>query len=317
MLSKTAARRSELFQALMQRQECVDMFIEYLMEVMNGAFSQENYSHLISTMHEMRKAEATLYNATSRYATNSIENIELRLKEFYQFAKNRSKSLTRIDLPLAFGTSRDTYNIHISAPENAYIMTGNWKIDKEFNGLYIVEYGEDFEIFPHVGYEFSHWIVNGEEKVYDRVLSLNFEDAIDGKITVTPVVVRQTENLHLTLYEYSSSGANDYLVLYNPHDVAISTDGYQLSDSENKLGKYTLPSKTIGPGEFLTVYGKNYVGKEVLHQMSLPFNLKTGETIYLSYEYEILEAVTSIDLHAGYVARRSLDDGKFYETKKD
>ncbi|MBQ7939301.1 MAG: CotH kinase family protein [Clostridia bacterium] len=318
VLSKTAARRSELFQALMKRQDCVDIFIEDLMEVMNGAFSQENYSNLISTMHEMRKAEATLYNATSRYATNSIENIELRLKEFYQFAKNRSKSLTRIDLPIAFGTSRDTYNIHISAPENAYIMTGNWKIDKEFNGLYIVEYGEDFEIFPHVGYEFSHWIVNGETIVYDRVLSLDVEDAVDRKnITVTPVVVRKTEDLRLTVYEYSASGSQDYIVLYNPYDTPISTEGYQLSDSDQKLGAYTLPNKIVQPGETVTVYCKDYVGKEALHQMGTSFNLRTGETLYLSYEYEILEEIPVIDLHSGYVCRRSLIDSKFYETKKD
>ena len=317
LLSKSADRRSELFQALMKRQECVDMFIEDMMEVMNGAFSTENYTYLIDTMHEARKAEAALYNATSRFSTNSIEHIEEKLKEFYSFAEKRPRILIRTDLRQAFRTSGKTYTISIDAPENAYIMTGNWKIDKAFTGTYIVEYGEDFEIFPHVGYEFSHWIVNGDTYVYDRVLSLDFEDAIDQNITVTPVVIRQTENRHLTVYEYSSSGSNDYLVLYNPHDVALSTKGYQLSDSADKLGKYTLPNRIVAPGEFLTVYGKNYVGRETLHQMSMPFSLKTGETVYLSYNYEILEAITSIDLHNGYVCRRNLTDHKFYETKAD
>ena len=317
LLSRSADRRSELFQALMKRQECVDMFIEDVMEVMNGAFSPENYTRLITEMHEARKAEATLYNATSRFSTNSIENIEEKLKEFYSFAEKRPRILIRTDLRQAFRTSGKTYTISIDAPENAYIMTGNWKIDKAFTGTYIVEYGEDFEIFPHVGYEFSHWIVNGDTYVYDRVLSLGFEDAINQNITVTPVVIRQTENRHLTVYEYSSSGSNDYLVLYNPHDVALSTKGYQLSDSADKLGKYTLPNRIVAPGEFLTVYGKNYVGRETLHQMSMPFSLKTGETVYLSYNYEILEAITSIDLHNGYVCRRNLTDHKFYETKAD
>ncbi len=317
LLSKTAARRSELFQALMKRQECVDLFIEYLMEVMNGAFSPENYSNLITEMHEARKAEATLYNATSRFSVNnSIENIEKKLEEFYSFAEKRPRAL-RGELRQAFKISGKTYTISIDAPENAYIMTGNWRIDTAFEGTYVAEYGEDFEIFPAVGYKFSHWLVNGETVVQDRVLSLHFEDAVDKKITVTPVVVRQTEARHLTVYEYSSSGSQDYLVLYNPHDVALSTKGYQLSDSAKKPGRYAMANKIVQPGEFLTVYCDNYVGRETLHQMSMPFSLKTGERVYLSYENEILESISILDLHSGYVCRRNLIDRKFYETKAD
>ena len=316
LLSKTADRRSELFQALMKRQECKDLFIEYLMEVMNGAFSPENYTRLIDEMHAARKAEATLYNATSRFSTNSIENIEKKLEEFYSFAEKRPKALLG-DLRQAFKISGKTYKISIDAPENAYIMTGNWKIDKAFEGTYVAEYGEDFEIFPAVGYEFSHWIVNGETIVNDRVLSLDFEDAVDKKITVTPVVVRQTENLYLTLYEYSADGSQDYVVLYNPYNVPLSTKGYQLSDSAKKPGRYALANKIVQPGEFLTVYCDNYVGRETLHQMCMPFGLSTGESLYLSYENEILESISIINLHDGYVCRRNLTDRKFYEIKAD
>ena len=151
----------------------------------------------------------------------------------------------------------------------------------------------------------------------ESVLSLDFEDTVDNHITVMPVVVRKTEDLHLTVYEYSASGSQDYITLYNPYDIPLSTGGYQLSDSENKLGAYTLPNKVVQPGETVTVYCKDYVGKEVLHQMGTSFNLRTGETLYLSYEYEILEEISIIDLHGGYVCRRSLIDNKFYEKKPD
>ena len=313
LLSKSADRRSELFQALMKRQECVDTFIQYMIELMNGAFSYENYSALIDEMHESRKAEAEMFVTTSRFRRGSVAGIESSLQALRDFAKARPKTLYRSEFRSAFKTSGKTYTISIDAPENAYIMAGNWKIDKAFSGTYIVEYGEDFEIFPAVGYEFSHWIVNGETVVKDRVLSLDFEDAVDKKITVTPVVVRQTENLHLTVYEYSASGSQDYVVLYNPYDVALSTKGYQLSDNANKPGRYNLQNKIVQPGEFLTVYCKNYVGRETLHQMSMPFSLRTGENLYLSYENEILETVSIIDLHNGYVCRRNLTDRKFYE----
>ena len=297
----------------MKRQDCVDTFIQYMIELMNGAFSYENYSALIDEMHESRKAEAEMFVTTSRFRRGSVAGIESSLQSLRDFAKARPKTLYRSEFRSAFKTSGKTYTISIDAPENAYIMAGNWKIDKAFTGTYIVEYGEDFEIFPHVGYEFSHWIVNGETVVKDRVLSLDFEDAVDKQITVTPVVVRQTENLHLTVYEYSASGSQDYVVLYNPYDVALSTKGYQLSDNADKPGRYNLQNKIVQPGEFLTVYCKNYVGRETLHQMSMPFSLRTGENLYLSYENEILETVSIIDLHNGYVCRRNLTDHKFYE----
>ena len=106
-------------------------------------------------------------------------------------------------------------------------------------------------------------------------------------------------------------------MLYNPYDIPLSTGGYQLSDSDQKLGAYTLPNKIVHPGETVTVYCKDYVGKEALHQMGTSFSLRTGETLYLSYEYEILEEISIIDLHGGYVCRRSLIDNKFYEKKPD
>jgi hypothetical protein len=49
----------------------------------------------------------------------------------------------------------------------------------------------------------------------------------------------------------------------------------------------------------------------------MPFSLRKGENLYLSFENEILETVSVIDLHNGYVYRRNLSDRKFYETKPD
>jgi hypothetical protein len=51
--------------------------------------------------------------------------------------------------------------------------------------------------------------------------------------------------------------------------------------------------------------------------MSMPFSLKKGENLYLSFENEIWETVSVINLHSGYVCRRNLSDRQFYETKPD
>ena len=110
-------------------------------------------------------------------------------------------------------------------------------------------------------------------------------------------------------------GNQDYLILHNPYDEPISTAGYQLSDNAGKLGKYTLPTMIVEPGAYVTVYCDTYSGKEMLYHMCLPFGFKYGESVYFSYRYEVLEALTFIDLHDGYLAEKNMRDGKFYEVK--
>ncbi|MBE6575724.1 MAG: hypothetical protein E7654_05580 [Ruminococcaceae bacterium] len=314
LLSKTERRRSELFQALMKRDECKEMYVSYCLEVMNGAFSTENYIALADSMHQERLAEATLYTTTSKYRVNSMKNIEEQMELIRTFAKERPATMIS-DLKKAFRFSGKTFKVHVMDPENGYVTQGMWEIDEDFSGTYITEYGVTFRAHPVVGYAFSHWTVNGEP-VYTDDLAVSVDDAISGSVTVRAIFVRpEEENCRLVISTYSTVGNEDYLILYNPYDEPISTAGYQLSDNPNKLGKYTLPTMIVAPGESVTVYCDTYSGKEMLYHMCLPFGFKYGESVYFSYRYEILEALTFIDLHDGYRAERNMRDGKFYEVK--
>lgn len=308
----TASTRSKLFRAVMKRDECVDMFIGYLMELVNGAFSAENYLAKINSMHEERLAELTHYTTESRYKISSLSVMLDAVETNRVYAAARPKTLIN-DLKKAFKISGKTYNVHISAPENCYIMTGNWEINKDFQGTYVVEHGETFVCNPFVGYEFSHWTVNGD-KILSNELYISEHYISSGFVEIEAHVV-PVENNRLMVIEYSSEGSNDYLVIYNPSKTeAISTYGYSLSDTEKKLGKYMLPAKIIEPQGKVVVYCDNYSGNEKYHQMAVPFNLKEGETVYLSDAGEIVEKHVLMKLNDGYSAVKSLKDNKFYET---
>ena len=198
LLSKSQSRRSELFQALMKRDECKEMYVSYCLEVMNGAFSPEVFTALADEMHEERLAEATLYTTTSKYKVNSMSNIEEQMNLIRTFAKDRPADLIK-DLKKAFRFSGKTEQVHVMDPENGYVTQGMWEIDDQFNGTYITEYGVTFEAHPVVGYAFSHWTVNGDP-VYADVLTVSADDAISGSVTIRAIFVRpEEEDRHLVI----------------------------------------------------------------------------------------------------------------------
>ena len=308
----TSSPRSKLFYSMMQREECVHMFISYLLEYMNGACSTENYLETINTMHEERLAELKRYTSESSYKISALSTMLEAVETNRTQAKTRPSTVVK-DLKKAFGISGSTYSVQIAQPENCYIMTGDWEINEAFDGKYVIEVGVSYTCHPVVGYEFSHWTVNGET-VTTPELYID-ADLRTGVVKVEAHVVK-SEKVHLTVLEYSSEGSEDFIVLYNPSETeAISTYGYALSDTKSKLGKYTIPARIIEPRGKLIIYCDNYSGAEKLHQMAVPFNLKEGETLYLSDLGEILEEITLIKLNDGYSAVRSMKYGTFFETK--
>ena len=75
---------------------------------------------------------------------------------------------------------------------------------------------------------------------------------------------------------------SDWIEIYNNSDSSISLNGYGLSDSENKLFKFTFPDVTIPAHDYLLIFAtKDYSSTDT--ELHAPFNIsKNGETLYLS-----------------------------------
>lgn len=307
--------RSMMFYQLMKRQECVEKFIGYLMELANGALSKEHYLETINDMHEERLAELKHYTSESAFKVSSLQTMLEAVETNRVFASARPKTLIN-DLKKAFRISGRTYSVNMKAPDNCSVYSGNWRIEDDFSGTYVVEHGATYVCYPEMGYVFSHWTVNGDV-VSTPELYLSDYYIAQKTVEISAHVVPATD-LHLTILEYSSEGSNDYIVLYNPSvSEAVSTYGYSLSDTANKLGKYTLPARIVEPQGKVKIYCDNYSGGEKYHQMAVPFNLKEGERLYLSDVGEIVEEITLMHLNDGYSAVKSTKDGRFYETLID
>lgn len=313
LLDPKQSRYSPLFGQLIKRPDCRDIYVRSLMELMNGAFSADNYTSTIKRMDDERREEAEFFLKNSSYAMSNPSSWRNAIQNYVNYATYRPSTLID-DLKRAFGFTGATYRVRIGEADGGHVKLGYWDIDGVFEGNFVKEVETVFKAVPEVGYEFDRWEVNG--KTYDTPeITLNSENGSNGGFRIS-VYFKENENKRLVISEYSSAGKDDVIVLYNPYTVPLGTKGYSVSDKISKLGLYTLPSIEVAPRESVTIYCNNYLGAEKLHNMSCPFSLKSGENLYLSYGDEIVEHVEINDLHSGYKAVKNLSSGRFEEVKK-
>ncbi len=311
LLSKTASRRSPLFQKLMERADCRDYYITKCMELVNGAFSESNWVARIDEIHASRLNELTYYIENAERNATNFGNVDSTIKTM---KSNASRRLSRmvIELKSAFKgvVSGSTYQLDIADSDNVFYTIGTYECES-YSGKQLVEYGLSVVPTVAVGYRFDHWLVNGEA-VYDEVLTVAPAKK-DETITVS-CVVEPVDDMPLLLTEISSEGSeNDYMVLYNPNDYDVSTVGYMLSDLEENPKRFVLPARTVKAGETLKIYCDNNTDFESFHQIFAPFNLKVGETVYVSRGDELLQSVYIPDLRNTSTYVLNMTDGEFYE----
>ncbi len=307
LLNEKASRFSRLFTGLMEREDCRTFFIEKCLEIVNGAFSEEHQLAVLDELVALRDKELSFHLENSPYNATTRENVDLTIRTMAENAKKRLTFMIR-DLNAAFSVGKNGYQVNVEPCGHASFLVGDYACDS-FSGTYIVGFGFTVRPVVEVGYRFEHWLVNGR-KVTDEVLKT---DGNAGNLTVS-AVVSKVEEMPLILLEISSAGSeNDYVVLFNPNDHEVSTLGYMLSDREDRPGRLTLPSRKVGAGETLKIYGNNNIDFASLRQIVAPFNLKKGETLLFSYRGELLERVLIPDLAQGNLYRKNLKNGQFYE----
>ncbi len=92
-------------------------------------------------------------------------------------------------------------------------------------------------------------------------------------------------------------------------------DGFCLSDTKKKLDRWEIPSVSIKAESELTIVCKNNNDTSALQKLVTNFNLKTGETVYLSNsDGMIISKVAVVDMDENFQLVRSAD-GR-YKTEK-
>lgn len=306
---------SPLFVNLMQRDDCQETYITYLLDMMNGAFHPDRMAATIQEIADMIYPALELYVAQSPYVADNFDMaaFERRYGRIITYAQKRA-DVMRKHINDVYGLGRP-YTLKVDVPDGAGVQVNTLTCYGDFEGIYSSHFLTKLTPLCPVGYEFDHWEVNGKS-YSDEEFHARHADNVKGVATVK-LVLREQGELRIKQVDYSSGG--DAIVLYNPGSTPVSTLGYALSDMDAALTRYSMPVMTLQPGEELIVYCQNYDPDKVLRNLQTDFNLSKYETLYLSRRTSdnstptVVDAVYLPNLHPDALYLRDLTTGKFYE----
>lgn len=311
---------SMLFNNVMSRPEGREMYISYYLSLANYYFAPERSLDVMAQMHESHAGELKyLYNETELLAGNADtpDNVDYghvlnEIDKISRFLEERPSYVLQ-DLSQAFGLSR-TYELFLSNENQANISIDYAVFhDTAYKGAYFGEIPVTISAVPRCGYQFDHWLVNGN--VIDTEQLVITQDLIEDGFVGVECVTSPDPEAGLLITAVKSRGLGDYIVLENMGTGELNMRSFFLADGTEDGQRSSLPPVRIAPGESITVYCKNYFQIDALGKPGINFSLKAGETLRLYRgDGTLLQSVDVPRLGSGdNIYRMDPYSGIFYE----
>lgn len=320
-LNQREIQYSPLFKKLMEREDCRRIFVTYIFDMINGAFSPENAERTVQSVIDAIRNSVNIMHNESRYKPENSDNasFERRAPRIIEYLKKRPSIMIKyMQNKYDIGAF---YKLNLSLPDGGAAYVNSLYINDDFTGTYYENYSTILKPVVPPGKEFSHWIVDGKEYESPELV-IKGDDVRQAKVNVE-LHFADPAKPALSIYEVSYRGDGDYVILRNNTNETVSTIGYLLTDDSTDLEKYMMPVMYIAPGDSVKIYCKNRNSANVLHTMVTDFALKDGEKLTLSRkdpytrEIKILDSVKLPRIDVGNVYRRNLVSGVFFEVTPD
>ena len=288
-----------MISALMERADMREKLANNICDLIGGSFSKQN---ILATLEEKiqesdnEQMYALNKGITSTWANEStFENSRNEIKEF----ASKRANIVLSDICHVFEIDKDdTYAVTLNGAKGVKV-TMNLQAVKDAGTIsaeYFTPYKVTISAEDLSGYTFTSWEINGETYT-DREIVIDSSMAKKGKILINARSEKTTVSGELLqISEVYTAGNADYIILYNPNDTAVSTKGLYLTDDEDMLNRWKIPTVNVKPGSSLTIVCKNNKSEDSLLKLQTNFNLKTGETLVMSDESgNIIGKVAIID----------------------
>lgn len=275
---------SELLKAVLERDDMKMKFANTVCDLMYGEFSYDNALKVINDKINESEKECmyALNNGyTSEWANEwTFADSRQQIKDFFF---NRPNVMLR-DLKKVFELDDEMFKVTLIGSEGgtAYLNLTAIKDRNTISTSYFSAYSVPINAQAHTGYEFSHWEINGENvdsAVFDITSYMTLNDKITVKAVFEKVNISGEPPYISRLY---TSGDSDSITLYNPNSAEINIVRYCLSDKFDQLDRWEIPAVIIPAESEITIVCKNNKDSSALHKLVTNFNLKVGETLYLS-----------------------------------
>lgn len=302
---------SEILKAVLERKDMQEKFANTMCDLMYGPFSYENALPVIQEKIQLCDKECfyALDNGyTSTWANRgTFDDSRQQIISFFQ---HRDKIMLA-DLSSTMEIEKETYNITLENTDGGrtYLNSQSLKNAGSMSVDYFNVYNVPIKAEPYSTYEFDHWEINGvsySEQNMNVTPSMADES---GKVNIRAVYTKLKElNEPLYISELYTAGNGDWFKLYNPNDAEASTKDYYLSDDLLELNKWKIPSAAISANSALTIVCKNNTENSALHKLVTNFNLKEGETLFLSdINGTIISQAEVVDMNKNEYLVRELD----------
>jgi hypothetical protein len=311
---------SPLLIALLKRDDMKARFVTILCDLMNQHFSPQRIEEVV------RGKEAERYNelnwnfrlggaAQLRNSWSSMVFVDGQIEAIIAFGQRQPLAMLG-QIQKYLEVSILGYRVVCSAHELADIKISTCTITDDFEGFYYDISTLEVSASEADGWEFSHWLVNGEA-VREEIITIGRANAINGRIYLELVLkAREEGDPIVRLIDYE--GGKDYLELYNPYSFAIDLRNYFISDDPADPQKQRLTLGRLAPGGSVILYGENYRDLQSLQGAALSFNLSNGEILTITNIDE--ETVFSLELPQldnDYVLVRNPRNGEYRGVKRE
>ncbi len=269
--------------ALLEREDMRVKLTNNLCDIISGAFSTEN---ILETLEELiEKSDPEQMYALERGITSEWANpwsFADSRDQIRDFAQGRKNYVAR-HICKQFGYESETFDISLTGARGAAAsLNSQTTVGGLIYGSYFTACGVPISAEVFEGFGFLKWEINGEE-FFEPDVTITSDMARDGRVDIK-LFTEQAElhGLPPRFTEICTAKGAGWIKLYNPNSEPISTRGLFLTDGEETLKRWELPSYTIKPREELLIVMKNNKTNDALMQYQANFSLKAGETLILS-----------------------------------
>lgn len=269
---------SPLLTAVLSREDMKEQFVRIMCDLMNDPFSLANVTETVDRKRAEYYKELD-YQFKHNSSSGNWNSVNRSVNEIYSFVRRRPAEMKN-QIEEFLGVAPDGYTVTCDWNENAGIKINSCRLDKNFTGFYYNMNTVTFTMEPSAGYGLSYWLVNGEP-VYEQVMTLTKDHAVNGTISVELVPERFDEDYPIiTAIAYEESA--DYLVIENPYESDLDLRQLYISDDPQNPYKQILADCILQSGQSLKLYCDNYQELDALGGFLIDFNLKNGETVFIS-----------------------------------
>ena len=300
--------QSVLLQAVLGRDDMREKYANTICDLIDGAFSTSN---MTATLEEIAaKGDPELLSAVQERVI-WLWDLHGNREQINSFARRRpqiflSNMVNIFELP---DDSMYTVTLTDAAGACAWLNTRMVsENDTPVTTNYFTYYGVPLSVQPYAGYEFVRWEVNGTHYLEPEMrITADMADE-SGNISIKLHTDKVIDGAPLFINELCTANGADWISLYNPNRVAISTRTYYLSDDIENLMKWKIPAISIQPEESLTIVMKNNSSPDTLMKPQANFSLSAGETLFLSdANGEIIAKVDIPEVERGGILTRERD----------